>query len=63
MDNKTKILNLIFATFLLATSAINFARNFVNVPQWLLLSGTLFAIIEGILLIIVSVRLIRYRKR
>ena len=62
MDKKTQILNVIFATILFFCSLINVIKNYLNIPEWLNILTGLFLIIDLILLIVITIRVIKYRK-
>ena len=62
VDKKTQILNVIFATILFFCSLINVIKNYLNIPEWLNILTGLFLIIDLILLIVITIRVIKYRK-
>ena len=62
VDKKTQILNVIFATILFFCSLINVIKNYLNIPEWLHILTGLFLIIDLILLIVIIIRVIKYRK-
>ena len=62
MDKKTQILNVIFATILFFCSLTNVIKNYLNIPEWLHILAGLFLIIDLILLIVIIIRVIKYRK-
>ena len=62
VDKKAQILNVIFATILFFCSLINVIKNYLNIPEWLNILTGLFLIIDLILLIVITIRVIKYRK-
>ncbi len=62
MDKKTQILNLIFVTILVFCSTINVIKNYLNIPEWINILTGVFLIIDLVLLTLIIIRMIKYRK-
>ncbi len=62
MDKKTGILNLIFAIIVFLCTGVNLLGHFIVIPEWITALSFVFTLIAIVLMIIVLIRVIQYRK-